>query len=73
MDPSLAALHPADMKQPSGEIHIIPAKADKLTRAQAMTVRHQDCGRITVPIPVASGRLHQALDLSFFGVKTLRT
>jgi hypothetical protein len=41
-----------------------PTKLADLCRPQAMPVRHQDHGRITVTVPVLAGQGHQLLHLT---------
>jgi hypothetical protein len=57
------SLYPPDVKHRALEVDLVPPQVDELRHPQAMTVRHEDHGRVPMTPPVRSGGDHQPLDL----------
>src|SRR5262249_23730779 len=46
-----------------GEVDLLPAEGAQFGCSQAMPEGQEDHGRITMPVPITAGSLHQPLDL----------
>jgi hypothetical protein len=58
-----AILDPTNVEDRLIKVDLLPTKIDKLGRAQPVPESEQDHRRVPVALPIAPGRLDEALDL----------
>ena len=64
MRDGVAFLYPADGEGAGDEVDLVPAKVDQFAGPEAVTVGHQDHGRVAMAPAVALGGFLKASDLS---------
>jgi hypothetical protein len=58
-----AVLDPADVEIGTVEVYLVPTEVAQLRCPQSVPERHQDRGRVSMPVPPLLGGLDEDLDL----------